>query len=155
MGEDGEISLGEAMKKKEESIPRAFKKLLKDNGIKDKTMEILVQNYIDSVSAISTLSIEDKKSLGLTLGQQRNFFQKCVDNVNTTISGTEEDHVNSSEIKTTSFKFAKDMLSTAVNPTKPSHGESLPNIPCSVIPTNPVARPMQFIEGKRAMANFQ
>ena len=36
MGEDGYLSLSEAMKKKEDSIPRSFKKLMKENGIKEK-----------------------------------------------------------------------------------------------------------------------
>lgn len=148
MGEEGELSINEAMKKKEESIPRAFKKLMKDNGIKDKTVDVLVQNDIDSISAISTLSVEDIASLGLTLGQ-RNLLKKCIENVNSPISGPEEGASNSSEIKSTSVKSAKEMLSAAVNPTKQSNGESLPNLPCSVKPSNPVARPMHFIEGKK------
>ena len=59
MPQDADVSLSDAMKKKEESLPRAFKKLMKEHGIKDKSIEILTQNDIDSISALITLSHKD------------------------------------------------------------------------------------------------
>ena len=62
---------------------------MKDNGIKEKIFDILVQNDVDSVGVISTWSHEDIASLGLTLGQ-RNIFKKCADSVNSSTTGSED-----------------------------------------------------------------
>ena len=42
------------------------------------------------------------------------------------------------------------MLESTTKPAKKTEGESLPNIPLSAKPANPVPRPLQFIEGKKS-----
>lgn len=153
MGEDGDLSLSEAMKKKEDSIPRSFKKLMKENGIKEKTLDVLVENDVDSVGAISTLSHADIESLGLTLGQ-RNLLKKCVDTVNSSNTGSEDSDnkpsAGSAGSSAGSVKSVKASLDSATNPTSDKqHGESLPNVPVTAKPIHPVPRPLQFIEGKK------
>ena len=58
-------------------VPRALKKLAKDFALKDKTIEILMENDIDSILAIKSLSVEDVQELGFSMGQ-RNLMRNCV-----------------------------------------------------------------------------
>ena len=144
--EECETSINESMKKKDESLPCAFKKLMKDNGIKDKTTEILIQNDIDSVNVLSTLSFEDICNLGLSLGQ-RNLLRKCVD---ATRMGTSSQDSQKQPDSGITVAAAKSVIDSATKASKESNGEFLPNIPLGAKPSYPVPRPFQFIEGKKS-----
>ena len=64
-------------KKKDKSIIKFGKTLAKEFDLKDTTIDILLDNEIDSMSALATLSKDDVLSFNLSLGQ-KNLLLKCV-----------------------------------------------------------------------------
>ena len=147
---DGDASMSEAMKKKDESLPHAFKKLIKDYGIKDKTVDILIQNDIDSSGVLATLSMEDIDGLGLSLGQ-RNLLPKCVDATKHATGASAE--APRPQPDSVLVQAAKEMIESATK-TNETNGELLHNISLGAKPSYPVPRPFQFMEGSKSYGDL-